>query len=49
MGRKGQGEGTLPEDFIGHVWERGLYKNNVVLKNKKTKHDPTTTQDKAPA
>lgn len=45
LGKKGQGQGTLLEDFIGHVWERGFYKNNVVLKNEKTsttKQQPRT-------
>lgn len=43
LGKKGQGEGTLLEDFIGHVWERGFYKNNVVLKNKKNQQSTNKT------
>lgn len=40
-GKKGQGEGTSLEDFIGPVLERGLYTNNMVLKIKKKKKGAT--------
>ena len=46
-GKKGQGEGTLPEDSTGPVLERDLHKNNMVLKTKTNPNNPTKQQPNA--
>lgn len=48
LGKKGQGEGTLLGDFIGCVWERGFYKNNVGLKNKIKQAQPNNNPGRGP-